>query len=178
MKFNNTEISDLYLIEYDLFNDQRGSFLKTYNKELFKKNNLCCSFEESFYSVSNKNVFRGMHFQTPPFDHVKLINVIRGSIIDIVLDIRKDSLTYGKYIQFDLSENDSKGLYIGTGLAHGFYSKDNNTIVQYHTSTVQDKDSESGIKWNSFGMKLNFENIIISDRDNNLPDFSTQTNHF
>lgn len=178
MKINATEFSDLYVIEYDSFKDNRGEFIKTIHKDTFLNNNLEFEFVESFYSISKKEVFRGMHFQLPPNDHVKLVYVVKGAIIDLVLDLRNQSLTFGKYFSIELSEVNRKGLYIGKGFAHGFLSLENDTVVEYHTTTVQKKMSERGIKWDSFGFDFPSHNLIISDRDSMFDKFSSLNQYF
>lgn len=98
-----TKIEGVFIIETDIFQDERGSFVKTFHKDIFKANNLSVDFEESFYSISNKDVIRGMHIQLPPKDHSKLVYVTRGSILDVILDLRKGSPTYGEYNAIELS---------------------------------------------------------------------------
>lgn len=178
MNIEITEFNDLYILEYNSFYDNRGEFVKTIYKDIFEDNKLEWNFAESFYSVSHKNVFRGMHFQYSPNDHEKLVYVVKGTILDVVLDLRFHSETYGKYFTIELSDKNRKGLYIGKGLAHGFLSLENDTIVEYHTTTVQSKESEGGIKWNSFGFDLNIQNPIISTRDISFEDFDVNKKYF
>lgn len=165
MKIINTTFQDLFVMEYNSFQDHRGEFVKTIHAERFRESNLNYLYDESFYSVSNKNVIRGMHYQIPPHDHVKLVYVLTGSILDVVLDIRKESATFGKFFSIELSSKNRKGIYIGKGFAHGFMSLEDNTTVEYHTSTVQSSASEAGIKFNSFGYDWGIKNPILSSRD-------------
>lgn len=165
MQIIQTFIDNLFLIEVDIFNDSRGKFIKTIHSEIFSVNGLDSNFKESFFSISGKNVIRGMHFQTPPQEHNKLVSLIKGRIIDVVLDIRRESTTYGKYFSIELNSLNRKSLYIGSGLAHGFVSLEDDTIVEYHTTTVHSAKSESGILYNSFGFDWNIDNPIISERD-------------
>jgi dTDP-4-dehydrorhamnose 3,5-epimerase len=178
MEIIDTEFNELYVIEYKTFKDQRGEFVKTIHKDLFIEKGLKWSFEESFFSVSNKNVFRGMHFQYAPYDHDKLVYVINGSILDIVVDLRSYSPTYGKYFQIELSGDNRKALYIGKGFAHGFLALEDNSIVEYHTSTMQNKESEGGVKWNSLGFNLPMQDIIISERDSHFLPFDFNKKYF
>ncbi|OMQ09840.1 dTDP-4-dehydrorhamnose 3,5-epimerase [[Flexibacter] sp. ATCC 35103] len=178
MEIIDTEFNDLFVIEYKTFRDHRGEFVKTIHKDLFIEKNLNWSFEESFFSVSNKDVFRGMHFQYAPHDHDKLVYVIKGKILDIVVDLRSFSPTYGKYLKIELSEDNRKALYIGKGFAHGFLSLEENTIVEYHTSTMQNKESEGGIKWDSVGFNLPIKDIIISERDSDFLPFDINKKYF
>ncbi len=178
MKINATEFNDLFVLEYNSFKDNRGEFIKTIHKDIFNENKLEFQFHESFFSISKKEVFRGMHFQLPPNDHVKLVYVVKGAIIDVVLDLRNQSTTFGQYYSIELSEVNRKGLYIGKGFAHGFLSLENDTIVEYHTTTVQNKVSEGGIKWDSFGYKLPINNPIVSERDVSFLPFNQKSKYF
>jgi len=105
MKVLKTDLPGLFLIQSDVFKDQRGIFVKTFHVETFKKLGLEMDFKESFFSISKKNVIRGMHFQLPPDDHVKLVYCAYGRILDVVVDIRKGSPTYGKYVSQHLNED-------------------------------------------------------------------------
>ncbi|ENK0837469.1 dTDP-4-dehydrorhamnose 3,5-epimerase [Clostridium sporogenes] len=165
MEIEETKLNGVYIIKNPIFNDLRGTFTKIYNEELFSKFNLCTSFKESYYTVSKKDVIRGMHFQKPPYDHAKLVYVSKGKIIDVILDLRKNSSTYKKFISVELSDNNRYSMYIPKGLAHGFKSLEDNTIVVYQVSTVYNPTSDSGVRWDSFGMNWNIEDPIISDRD-------------
>ena len=172
MKVTETEISGVNIIEPILRDDERGSFIKTFNKDVFEKHNMESSFEESFFSISHKNVIRGMHVQIPPKDGVKLIHVSKGKIIDVVLDIRKKSTTYGKYISIEISDKNRLMIYIPKGCVHGFISLEDNTCVEYLQSTMYAPEYETGIHINSFGMNWDVMNPIISERDQNLPKFT------
>jgi dTDP-4-dehydrorhamnose 3,5-epimerase/CDP-3, 6-dideoxy-D-glycero-D-glycero-4-hexulose-5-epimerase len=113
-----------------------------------------------------------MHFQVPPVAHEKLVYIINGRIKDVVLDIRKESHTYGQYFLVELNSERRQGLYIGKGLAHGFHSLKDNTVVEYHTTTPYSSICETGIKFNSFGYNWNVNDPIISDRDLQFSIFS------
>lgn len=123
------------------------------------------NFKEFYYSISKKNVIRGMHFQLPPFEHVKLVYVSKGRIKDVVVDIRKQSLTYGKYFSIELDEQSAKYLYISKRFAHGFLSLENGSIVNYAQTSCYSKECDSGILYNSIGFDWSIKNPIISDRD-------------
>ena len=131
-------------------------------------NHLKFTPRETYYNISNKNVIRGMHFQVPPYDHSKLIKCVRGEILDVILDIRKESSTYLKYDVISLNENDNKSIFLPKGIAHGFLSKKKNTIVLYHVSSVYNPNCDKGILWNSFGFDWPTNNPILSNRDQNL----------
>ncbi|NYS59720.1 dTDP-4-dehydrorhamnose 3,5-epimerase [Vreelandella salicampi] len=173
MKINNTFLPEVYLLDNFFHKDDRGYFVKIFNKQIFKENKLNAEFKESFYSISEKNVIRGMHFQTPPMDHEKLVYVISGSILDVVIDVRKSSPTYGKSIAFDLNEKNKRSLYIGRGFAHGFLTKSKTAIVGYMTTSLYSKEHDTGIKWDSFGFDWGISDPIISQRDANFENLET-----
>lgn len=165
-------------MDYGSFVDNRGEFVKTIHEESFLEKGLDCDFKESFYSVSKRNVIRGMHYQLPPSDHDKLVYVLTGAIIDVVLDIRNDSPTFGKFFSIELSAENRKGIYIGKGFAHGFLSLYDNTTVEYHTTTPQDRACEAGIKFDSFGYDWQTTSPIISQRDQDFQLFKDLTSPF
>ncbi len=171
MEFESTFIDGVFIINNFNSIDTRGEFVKTYNKETFKK--FCINFQikESYYSTSKKNVIRGMHFQLPPNDHQKLVYVPKGAIIDVVLDLRKSSSSYGSYLCVELNDNNKKSIFIPEGLAHGFISLADNTITKYNVSTVYDIISDDGIRYDSFGFDWKINNPIISERDSNFRSF-------
>ncbi len=178
MKLIETELEDVFIIENFFAGDNRGSFTKTFNEDLFKENGLCINFKESYFSVSDKDVIRGMHFQVPPFDGHKLVYVTRGSVIDVVLDLRKDSKTFGKSISVDLSEYNHRSIYIPKGLAHGFKSLEDNTTLVYNVSEVYNRDCDYGVHYNSFGFDWGVKAPIISERDctfETFEEFSSKT---
>ena len=172
MKLISTKIEDLLLIENLKIDDNRGSFNKIFNFNFFKENNLNTVFKEQYYSISRKNTLRGFHFQIPPEDHIKIVNCIKGEVLDVVVDLRKNSNTFGCYEKFILNENDNFSLYIGKGLAHGFYSKKDQTIMFYNTSSQHSPNHDYGIFWNSLNIDWGVTNPILSKRDKNFPKFS------
>jgi len=172
MKIIETNIKGVFEIENSIFKDQRGLLVKTFHKDNFKQKGLVSNFEESFYSVSKKNVIRGMHYQKPPHDHAKLVYVIDGEIIDVALDIRKFSPTKGKYYHTKLSSINNKSIYMDKGIAHGFMSISQSATVVYLTSTVHSKDFEDGYKWDSFGYDWDeIKDPILSERDKSFKSF-------
>ena len=176
MKILETKLGGVYSIEADNFHDERGSFIKTFHKDTFLQNNFNTVFEESFYSISKKNVIRGMHFQIPPAHHSKLVYVANGAIIDVILDIRKESPTYGQHISVALSANNHMMIYIPVGFAHGFMSLIDDSCTVYLQSTMRSAEHESGILFDSFGMDWNTKETIVSKRDltfKSLKDFET-----
>ena len=175
MKFNKTNIEDLYFIENNTFKDIRGSFTKIFNSSTFEVKNL--NFTESYYSISSKYVLRGMHFQEPPHGHTKLVHVISGKILDVVLDIRKNSKTYGNFFSTIL-KSQVNSILIPEGCAHGFLSLTDTSIVTYYVTSLYEQASDNGIRWNSFGFEWPCQNPIISERDNNFTPFSLYNTPF
>jgi len=164
MKKINTGFEGLFLLETNNFTDNRGGFQKLFNFDFFIENNLDTDFKEFYYSVSEKNVIRGMHFQLPPFDHTKLVYVSKGSIMDVVVDLRKQSKTYQHTFNVELNDNEAKYLYIPKGFAHGFLSLEEGSIVN---------DADYGIAYNSFGFDWMVQNPIVSQRDMNFEKFES-----
>ena len=171
MKLNRTDIDGLYIIEPKDFTDKRGSFIKTYTHGFFSPDIDSFTIKESYYTLSKKGVIRGMHFQAPPHEHTKLVYVPHGAILDVVLDIRKDSPSYGKYFSIELSAENKKLLHIPPGLAHGFKSLQDETNVSYLQDSIYNEYADMGIAYNSFGFDWKIEMPILSERDKELPDF-------
>ena len=173
MELEKTNINGLMVLHLKKIGDNRGSFCKIFNDDFFAENGLRTDFKESYFSLSHKDVVRGMHFQTPPAEHVKLVFVNKGSIVDVVLDIRKNSKTFGQHFFTTITEDAPKLIYIPVGCAHGFLSLQNDTIVSYIQTSTYNKDCDNGIIWNSFGMDWGIENPIISPRDNLFDTFES-----
>lgn len=165
MNIKRTGIEGVFIIDNFSALDHRGLFVKSFNKNTFKENNLEFEIRESYYSISKKNVIRGMHFQLPPYDHEKLIYVAKGSILDVIVDLRKKSKTYKQHISINLSEENKKSIFIPKGLAHGFKSMKDGTITVYNVSTEYNADFDEGIKFDSFGFNWNSKNVVMSNRD-------------
>lgn len=165
MKIAKTKLEGVYLIDPNIFEDDRGTFIKTFHKEVFLELGLECQFNESFYSESKKGVIRGMHFQNPPCDPVKLVYVTSGKIIDVVLDIRKGSKTYGEFVSAELSSENKKMFYIPKGFAHGYASLCEKSVVVYLQSEVYSPQHDAGIRYDSFKMKWGIKEPIVSNRD-------------
>lgn len=175
MKITELEIKGVYLIDNFKFTDQRGGFVKIFSDDIYNASGINFIPREIYYSKSKKNVIRGMHFQLPPFEHAKLVYVSSGRVLDVVLDIRKGSSTYGKYISIELNAN-TNSIYIPIGCAHGFRSLEENSIVVYNQTSCYSKEHDTGILWNSFGFEWGAERPNISERDNGfkpLTEFNT-----
>jgi dTDP-4-dehydrorhamnose 3,5-epimerase/CDP-3, 6-dideoxy-D-glycero-D-glycero-4-hexulose-5-epimerase len=175
MIIEDTYIQGLKLIHLKEFKDLRGGFIKVFNHDFFAENGLETDFKESYYSVSEKNVIRGMHFQIPPAEHTKLVYVNCGSILDVVLDIRKESPTFAQFFKIKISSENPTLIYIPIGCAHGFLSLEEHSMVTYLQTSCYNNTCDKGINYNSFGMNWEIENSILSDRDLNFPHF-TDTN--
>jgi dTDP-4-dehydrorhamnose 3,5-epimerase len=171
MTFKELSIDGIFEVNNFIAKDERGIFVKTFNKEVFVKNGFEVSFDESYYSLSTKNVIRGMHFQLPPLDHEKLVYVTDGEILDVVVDLRKESKTYGKYLTLNLKAFDSS-IFISKGFAHGFLCLSETATVVYNVATGYNPQFDAGISWNSFGFDWNeVEQPVMSERDKNFVSF-------
>ena len=167
------EIKGLYIIEPKIFEDDRGYFYESYNRDQLLKYGIDIDFVQDNQSLSHKNVLRGLHYQNEPYGQDKLVRVIKGSVIDVAVDIREGSPTYGKWVKVLLSEKNKISFLIPKGFAHGFITLEDNTIFSYKCSNVYNKQSEGGIIWNdptiNIDWGVNIEDIIISDKDSILP---------
>lgn len=172
MLIEDTFIEGLKLIRLKRFDDQRGSFVKVFNAGIFNENGLGFDLKESYFSVSAKGVVRGMHFQAPPSEHIKLVYLSRGLATDVVLDIRKNSKTFGRYFTTELNEAGPVMVYIPAGCAHGFASREDDTIVTYLQTSVYDPKNDMGIRFDSFGFEWETKNPIVSERDLRFPSFN------
>ena len=176
MKFSKVVIDGIVVIEPTVFVDKRGSFLESYNKNEFEKVIGKVSFIQDNESRSSKGVLRGLHYQTPPFAQAKLVRCIEGEVLDIVVDIRKSSPTYGLYHSEVLSCENKKQLFIPRGFAHGFLVLSDSATFAYKVDNAYTKDNEAGIQWNDKQLGINWgvkeSEIFISDKDVQLPLFS------
>lgn len=169
MKILKTILNGVKVLEADFHPDDRGSFTKIFTKSFFIENNMEHDFVEQYYSINKINVIRGMHFQTPPFDHAKLVYVSKGKILDVVVDLRKSSCNYGKFHAEELSQYNNHFIYIPKGFAHGFLSLENNSIVNYAQTSEYAPSHDAGIRYDSFGFNWEILNPILSMRDKNHP---------
>jgi len=165
MHIEPTALEGVFIITNFVAQDERGTFVKTFNKQNFVNYGLNFEIRESYFSISQKDVIRGMHFQLPPSDHEKLVYVPVGSIIDVVVDLRKKSLTYKQCISIELSATNRKSIFIPKGLAHGFKSLDNNTITVYNVATEYDSTCDEGILFDSIGFDWKADEVTMSARD-------------
>lgn len=171
MKVIDELLPGCFLLSPLIVNDMRGLFKKTYSTQTFSNLGLSINWVEDFYTVSAKNVVRGMHFVEPPYEQDKLVYCLNGSITDVLLDLRTGD-HYGKSISIELSASEGNMIYIQKGVAHGFLSHVDNAIVGYKTNSKYVPSYDSGILWNSFGYKWQLAHPILSERDRALIDFS------
>lgn len=151
--------------------DLRGRFVKYFHAPSYAASNLESEFPEAFYTTSRRGVIRGMHFQIPPFDHAKIVWCLAGRILDVLLDIRQGSPTYGRHVVLELDESVARGLYIPAGIAHGFLTLTETSILSYLVSRVHPVAHDAGLRWDSFGMNWPETHPIVSMRDSVLPPF-------
>lgn len=176
--FKETNIPGVF--EIDLFHagDDRGMFVKTYHQRTMEEQGLVTDFTESFYSTNQKGVIRGMHFQQPPHDHAKIVYCTSGRLLDVILDIRIGSPTYGKVAEIELSGDNYKGVYLPKGVAHGFAVLEDNTCMVYLTSTMHAPSSDDGIRIDSFGFEWPQKSPIQSQRDQGFQRFEDFQSNF
>lgn len=174
------EIEGLLLIKPIIFSDERGEFYETYSRSKYSALGIPENFLQDNESISKKNVLRGLHFQLPPHDQGKLVRVIKGAALDVAVDIRKHSPTYGKYIMVELSEENKNQFWIPSGFAHGFLSLADETIFTYKCTNLYNKESESGFLWNDkdINIQWNIDNPIVSEKDIQLASFSSFNSPF
>jgi len=168
MEIIKSELNGILLLKPSIFGDDRGVFFESFNQAVF--NALVGSeidFVQDNQSISKKNVLRGFHFQAPPYAQGKLVRVIKGKVIDMVIDIRKDSPTYGQTYSVELSEENQHLLWIPEGFAHGFYTLEDDTIFLYKCTKPYHKASEGDVLWSdeAFDFYTMFEQPLVSDKD-------------
>jgi dTDP-4-dehydrorhamnose 3,5-epimerase len=168
MKINEPPIAGLLVFEPRVFGDKRGSFFESFNRKIFDEvTGGNYEFVQDNQSLSKKGVLRGLHFQNPPFAQGKLVRVIQGAVIDVAVDIRKKSSTYGQHFSIELSAENNKQLWIPPGFAHGFVSLADDTLFSYKCTNYYSPESEGTIKWNDTDLGINWgvENALVSEKD-------------
>lgn len=167
MIFTQTDIKEVLHIQPKVFGDDRGYFFESYHQQLFKENGINVDFVQDNQSFSQKNVLRGLHYQKPPFSQGKLVRVVSGSVLDVVVDLRVGSPTFGKHVSVVLSAELQSMLWIPAGFAHGFLTLENDTIFQYKCTKYYNKDSEATLLWNDPQLGINWQvnDPIISEKD-------------
>lgn len=172
MTFRETPVKGAYIIELNPYNDERGLFVRTFCKNEFKTIGHDAEFVQFNHSITlKKGTIRGMHYQIPPFSEIKLIRCVRGSVFDVIIDIRKDSPTYLKSFAMELSEYNMLSLYIPKGMAHGFQTLENNSQLIYHHTAFYTPGYEAGIRYDDplTGIQWPLPVSVITDKDKNHP---------
>ena len=179
MKIKNTIFQGVKIFSPSLFKDKRGFFFESYNKKLFKELvGTEISFVQDNHSESSKGVLRGLHYQIPPKGQGKLVRVIKGEIFDVIVDIRKLSKTFGKWLGINISEHNKKQIWIPEGFAHGFLTISDTAECLYKTTDYYSSEHERGIIWNDENLDIKWpydsNKIIISDKDLKNKSFKNQ----
>ena len=182
MNLIKTNLDGLVLLKPTVIKDNRGSFMESFNQKNINKLIGNVSFVQDNESESLKGVLRGLHFQKPPYAQSKLVRCLKGEILDVALDLRKDSKTYGIFETILLTEENKKQLFIPKGFAHGFIVLSKSAIFSYKVDNYYNPDSESGVLWSDLDLnidwKINKNEIIVSEKDKNLPIFNEIINPF
>lgn len=178
MKKIPTFIPDVFILKPDVFEDDRGYFFESFNQKKLNELGILHNFVQDNESLSGKNVLRGLHFQKPPYEQGKLVRVIKGAVLDVAVDIRKNSPSYGKWISQELTEFNKLIMWIPPGFAHGFLTLENETVFFYKCTGFYNHDSEEIIAWNDpdIGINWDIKKPILSERDKNgtpFKNFST-----
>ncbi len=169
--FTNLPIKGLVLVEPRVFPDERGFFLESYKESEFARGGISCRFMQDNHSLSKRNVIRGLHFQKAPRAQGKLVRVIRGSVWDVAVDLRKDSPAYKKWLSVELSDVNNKMLFIPAGFAHGFLALTDDVHLQYKCTEEYDPALDSGVRWDDpdIGVAWPVQDPVVSPKDRELP---------
>lgn len=176
MRVETTAIDPVHILHAFRADDARGSFVKTFHFADLEKAGIVFHLRESFYSVSHRDVIRGMHFHHPPYDHDKIVFCTEGSILDVALDLRKTSPTYGQCVAEVLSFENNRCLYIPKGFAHGFLTLSEQATTCYFVSGEYHREADDGVRYDSFGFDWGVAHPVLSERDLSfkpLPDFQS-----
>ncbi len=167
--FIDTNMAGLKIFEPKIYQDDRGSFFESYNKNLFTEAGIICNFVQDNQSISTYGVLRGLHFQTGEHAQAKLVRVIQGNILDVVVDLRLNSKTFGQSFSIELSSINNKQLFIPRGFAHGFIVLSKTALFSYKCDNFYNKSAESGIRYNDPELSINWglpaADIIVNHRD-------------
>lgn len=162
-------IPGCHMLYAKVLRDPRGTFVKTLHEPTFEAAGLRTDWREEYFSVSQPGVVRGMHFQLPPAEHAKMVFCLTGEVLDVVVDLRRGSPTYGQAHGFSLSAENGRGLYIPTGCAHGFVAIGEASGMYYKVSSVHAPDQDAGIAWDSINFDWPVREPALSDRDRRHP---------
>ncbi|MBD0297366.1 MAG: dTDP-4-dehydrorhamnose 3,5-epimerase [Flavisolibacter sp.] len=182
MQFYTTSIDGLIIIEPKVYEDSRGYFYESYHQQLFKNNGIDMLFVQDNQSLSSYGVIRGLHYQLNPQAQAKLVRVLEGAILDVAVDIRRNSPTYGQHFPIELSAENKKQLFIPEGFAHGFSVLSETAVVLYKCNRFYHKQSEAGIRYDDVSLNIDWkvepDKAIISEKDKLLPLFKDCTTNF
>lgn len=180
MEFTRIDIEGPLVIQPKVFGDRRGYFFESYSRGDFESFGINPDFVQDNQSLSNKGVLRGLHFQKPPFEQGKLVRVITGAVQDVIVDIRKDSRTYGKSFSIELTEDNKTMLWIPPGFAHGFCTLEDGTIFSYKCTELYHPEAEDGLLYNdeSFHISWRLTDVQLSKKDEHYPPFTTFNSPF
>jgi dTDP-4-dehydrorhamnose 3,5-epimerase len=167
MELISTSLEGLIILKLPFYEDSRGGFMESYQHEKFSIAGIDHVFVQDNESISHKNVLRGLHFQIPPFSQGKLVRVPHGAVLDVVVDLRKNSTTFGLHESILLSSDNRLQLWIPPGFAHGFLSLEENTVFSYKCSAFYNKDAERSIVWNDSDLNIQWgiDNPVVSQKD-------------
>jgi dTDP-4-dehydrorhamnose 3,5-epimerase len=179
MEFKESFIKGLFEIQPRVFEDARGFFFESYNKETFAKNGLDFDFVQDNQSFSVKGVLRGLHFQKAPYAQGKLVRVVSGKVLDVVVDLRRNSPTFGRYEKFVLEAEKNNMVYVPEGFAHGFLTLED-AVFMYKCTNLYNKASESGLIWNDPTLNIDWgiSEPNVSEKDLVLPVFEPNGEYF
>lgn len=169
MNLTPTPIPGCFELQPRLLADYRGRLVKIFHHDTFAELGLHTDFAEEYYSVSSQRVLRGLHFQVPPHDHIKVVGCLEGKILDVVVDLRQESPTFRQHFMIELSAEKGNLLYVPQGLAHGFYVLSEKAVFLNRASTIYSAESDRGIRWDSAGIAWPDMDPIVSDKDRNMP---------
>ena len=180
MEIIKTPLEGLLVIKPKIFGDDRGYFFESWSKKSFTEVGLDLDFVQDNQSLSSKGVLRGLHFQNPPYAQGKLVRVIKGAVLDVAVDIRKDSPTYGQYFSLELSEENKIIVWIPPGFAHGFVTLEDSTIFTYKCTEVYNKESEGALLWNDKDLNINWKvnAPLVSKKDLAADNFKNFVSEF
>ncbi|MFO7847989.1 MAG: dTDP-4-dehydrorhamnose 3,5-epimerase [Balneolaceae bacterium] len=171
MIIEKTNLDPVLIIKPKIFRDERGEFLEVYREHILKQGGIDENFVQDNISRSKKNTIRGLHYQLPPSSQVKLVMVVHGSVLDVAVDMRVNSPTFGEHVSTVLSSENRHMLYIPTGFAHGFAVLSEEATIYYKCNDYYNKELERGVKWDDpdLGINWNISEPILSEKDENLP---------
>ncbi len=174
MEIVQTEIPDVLIIKPIVYRDERGYFFESFHRERYREAGIICDFVQDNESKSQNGVLRGLHLQKPPYAQGKLIRVVKGSVLDVVVDVRKNSPYYGKWVSTILTEDNKWMFWVPPGFAHGFLTLENETIFFYKCTAFYNKHAEMAIRWNDPQLAIDWGNEapLLSEKDHHAPLFS------